>query len=140
MKLIPWLWLLILLSLTTGTRAEPISVITNPRDEHSSLQRQGLRAIFSMRLRSWPDGTEIRVFVLPDDAPSHSDFAKTLLGVFPHQLRRGWDRRVFSGTGQAPQEVPSLEAMKQRVAETPGSIGYVPQRELDETVRITEIE
>jgi hypothetical protein len=100
-------------------------VYVNPEVSRAPDDRQTLRAIFSMRLRLWPDGSPITVFVLPPTDPVHVRFCKEVLGVFPHQLQRAWDRLVYSGTGQAPVEVDSLEEMEQRVRETPGAIGYL---------------
>lgn len=89
------------------------------------LTKSGLRAVFGMRLRTWPDGSPIRVFVLPDRHPLHTQFCKRLLGVFPHQMRSAWDRLVYSGTGQAPVEVNSEEEMATKIASTTGAIGYL---------------
>lgn len=83
-----------------------------------------IREIFFMRLSTWPDGSPIHVFVLPDNHPLHVRFAKEILGVFPFQLRSAWDRMVFSGTGVSPTTVETLEEMKSRVQTIPGSIGY----------------
>lgn len=100
-------------------------VYVNPGVSQVPDDRRTLRAIFSMRLRQWPDGEPVTVFVLPTTHPVHVDFCKEVLGVFPHQLQRAWDRLVYSGTGQAPVEVNSLDEMQQRVRETPGAIGYL---------------
>jgi len=78
-----------------------------------------------MRLTSWPDGTPIRVFVLPDKHPLHVRFSKEILGVYPFQLRAAWDRLVFSGTGLTPHVVETVDEMLERVQVTPGGIGYV---------------
>lgn len=134
-----YLLLFLLLAPVSLPAAEPL-VITHPADQHLNLTRQGVRAIFSMRLRSWADGSNIQVFVLSDQAALHKDFAKSILGVFPHQLRRGWDRLVYSGTGQAPIEVTSLAQMKQKIAATPGAIGYLSSELVDDTVQPLEIE
>lgn len=96
------------------------------------LSESGLRAIFGMRLRTWPDGSPIRVYVLPDRHPLHTQFCKRLLGVFPHQMRSAWDRLVYSGTGQAPLEVSSEEEMRAKIASTPGAIGYLKTVSIDE--------
>jgi ABC-type phosphate transport system substrate-binding protein len=108
-------------------RAEPAApaVILHPGVEVKALSRSELQAIFAMRRRNWPNGTPIQVFVLPDDHPLHQAFCKQILNVYPHQLRRIWDRGVFSGTGQAPIEVKSVEEMQDRVAAVEGAIGYV---------------
>ncbi len=92
-----------------------------------------------MRLQTWPDGTAIKVFVMPDDAPFHAVFSKEKLNVFPYQLRTAWDRLVFSGTGQAPETVTSQEEMLAKVASTPGAIGYLTKSRMDGRVNVLQI-
>jgi hypothetical protein len=92
------------------------------------LTTEKVREIFFMRLSTWPDGTPIHVFVLPDNHPLHIRFAKEVLGVYPFQLRSAWDRLVFSGTGVAPTTVESEEEMRARIESTPGSIGYTDKK------------
>ncbi|MBL8484188.1 MAG: hypothetical protein JNJ60_18470 [Rhodocyclaceae bacterium] len=104
-----------------------------------ALSRNALRTMFSMRLNKWPDGSNMTVYVLPDNDPTHVMFCKEVLDVFPHQLRQVWDRLVFSGTGQAPREVASEEEMLARMATTPGAIGYIRRKKLDERVRGLEL-
>lgn len=89
------------------------------------LSKETIREIFFMRLNAWPDGSPIRVFVLPDNDPMHIQFSKEVLGVFPFQLRSAWDRLVYSGTGVAPTTVETQEEMKNRIQSTPGGIGYI---------------
>jgi hypothetical protein len=115
------------------------SVVVNPEVPVADLSPNGLRGIFGMRLLAWPDGTPVRVFVLSDDAPEHVEFAKRRLSIFPHQLRRAWDRLVYSGIGQAPIRVETVEDMRSHVASTPGAIGYLPTGMLDDTVRVVEV-
>jgi DNA polymerase III psi subunit len=92
------------------------------------LTTEMVREIFFMRLSSWPDGSPIHVFVLPDNHPLHVRFAKEILGVYPFQLRSAWDRLVFSGTGVSPTTVESEEEMRARIESTPGSIGYTDKK------------
>lgn len=111
----------------------------NPDVQKDDLSKNALRAIFGMRLRTWPDGTPIRVFVLGEHSQIHAKFAKRNLGIFPHQLRRAWDRLVFSGTGQAPFEVSSATEMRASIASTSGAIGYLPKETVNESVRVVEV-
>lgn len=115
-----------------------VEIITHP-NTNINLSRNLLRSVFSMRLRTWQNGTPIQVFVLPDDAPLHSTFAKKKLNVFPYQLRSAWDRLVYSGTGQAPLVVHSEEEMRTKVATTPGSIGYLSEDKVDSSVQVVHI-
>jgi len=107
-------------------------VVVNPSVHRTEISKNVLRAIFGMRLRKWPNGQAITVFVLPDQDRLHGRFSKTILNIFPYQLRRAWDRQVFSGTGQSPQEVASKQEMEEMIAKTPGGIGYLATEDLDE--------
>ncbi len=120
--------------LVSGLLSSAERIIVNPSVTQEISSRE-LRSIFSMRRRTWKDGSAIRVFVLPDDHLTHKAFCKNKLGIFPHRLRKTWDRLVFTGTGQAPFEVASLKEMRSRVLETPGAIGYLPglEKEISNT-------
>lgn len=109
-------------------RLPAAEVIVSPALETVELDRSLLRAVFTMRLRQWPDGSPVRVFVLPDDDPLSDMFYRERLGMYSYVLRRAWDRMVFTGTGFAPTIVQSEEEMLARVRSTPGAIGYVRKR------------
>jgi ABC-type phosphate transport system substrate-binding protein len=125
---------LIFLLIALPSRAQ--NAIVNPSLDLSTLSVSEARAIFTMGQRLWPNGSRVSVFVLPDDNPEHKAFCKKTLGMFAHQLRQIWDRRVFSGTGQAPNTVYSAEEMIERVARTPGGIGYVQPYHLNKLDKI----
>jgi ABC-type phosphate transport system substrate-binding protein len=114
-------------------------VVIHPQVNDKNLSLNTLRAIFGMRMQTWSDGTRIRVFVLADDAPLHQQFSKGTLNVFPYQLRSAWDRLVFSGIGQAPVKVSSIEEMLVKVASTPGSIGYLWRANVDGSVDVLQV-
>lgn len=106
-----------------------VEVIVNPSLTSVTLNRSLLRAVFTMRMRQWPDGSPIRVFVLPDDDPLSDAFYREQLGMYSYVLRNAWDRMVFTGTGFAPTVVRSEKEMNELVRTTPGAIGYVRKRD-----------
>ena len=120
--------------------AQSIDLISNLDVSQKTLSRNTLRLIFSMRMTQWPDGEPIHVFVMGDKSELHKRFSKQLLGLFPHQLRRAWNRQIYSGMGQAPISVDSENEMREQVANTPGAIGYLPEGKLNEHVRTISIE
>jgi ABC-type phosphate transport system substrate-binding protein len=105
--------------------ADGVRVITSPDRSDVNLDRRFIRAVFTMRTRTWPDGKPVKVFVLPDESDAHRRFCNELLGMYPYSLRNGWDRAVFTGTGLSPRTVETLEEMEKTVRQTPGAIGYV---------------
>jgi len=99
------------------------------------LTRREIRAIFTMRLTHWPDGQPITVFVVNDDNAIHIQFCKNILNIFPHQLRAAWNKLEFSGTGQGPIELSTLQEMHQALTLTPGSIGYLNENANDASLQ-----
>ena len=123
------------------TRDRVVPVV-NADTAQFSISKNGLSAIFKMRLLKWQDGTgkPITVYVLPDDTPLHKRFSKEILNVFPHQMRRAWNKLVFSGSGQAPIEVKNVAKMIEKVASTPGAIGYLNAGDIPDDIRILDIQ
>ncbi len=117
-----------------------VEVIAHPSVAAGRLSLTQAKALFSMRQTRWPDGTRAWVFVLPDAHPTHSAFSKEILNLYPYQLRQTWDRQVYSGTGQAPIEVATEKEMLDRVANTPGAIGYVRKVKPYDPVRVISVE
>jgi hypothetical protein len=135
-SMLQWLrYLAAALLLMASSAASPqnstfaVDVIVSPSLAEITLDRSLLRAVFTMRVREWPDGTPIRVFVLPDDNPLSDQFYRERLGMYSYVLRRAWDRMVFTGTGFAPTVVRSESEMIELVRSTPGAIGFVRKRE-----------
>lgn len=123
-----------------SAREAPILLVAHPDVNTRQLKRDTTRAIFAMRQRTWPDGQAVRVFVLDNHHPVHARFAKEQLVVYPHQLQLAWDRMVFSGTGQAPDRVRDQAEMRERIATTPGALGYLEREYLDDRVQVISME
>ncbi len=141
-----WLGRVCLLLALVGTGRtmadEPpeVELIASLTVEQGVLSRNAVRLIFGMRLRTWRDGSPIRVFTLADDDPLHAAFCKELVGLYPHQLRLAWDRLIFSGTGQTPVQLASEAEMLERVASTPGAIGYLQRSRITDRVKRLRVE
>ena len=127
-------------SFSAKDNPDNVYVIVNSANPQRKISQTGLNAIFNMRLRHWNDESPITVYVLPDENPLHKTFCKQKLHAFLHQLRKGWNRLVFSGTGQAPLTIETKEDMVKRISETPGAIGYLSGRDLTANVKILDIE
>ena len=120
--------------------ANSVDLVINRDIDYETVSRNTLRSIFSMRTTQWPNGAPIRVFVMGDKTSQHADFSKQVLGVFPHQLRRAWNRQIYSGMGQAPIKVKTEAEMLQQIENTPGAIGYLSEDLINERVRKLPVE
>jgi len=100
-------------------------VIVNSENSNAAITLNQARAIFSLRARTWPDGSRITVLVLKDRNPTHISFLQSTLKILPHQLRRHWDRYIYSGIGQGPVVVDNQQEMVEMVNKIPGAIGYI---------------
>ena len=103
----------------------PIVLVVNNSVKIEQISIDSLRAIYSLRQLSWPDGAEVTTFVLDIDGDIHRQFCRDLLKVYPHQLKKGWDRMEYTGRARGPQVVQSEEMLLDLVKQIPGAIGYV---------------
>lgn len=102
-------------------------IIANPNISSKTLNIQLARAIFAGKVRNWPDGQPVRLFMFKHSDPKHIKFCKERIDVFPRQLKRAWDRITYTGMSEGPTFVNSEEEMINLVTRTPGAIGYVIQ-------------
>ncbi|WP_232318708.1 hypothetical protein [Halomonas sp. GT] len=139
-------WLILAFLFAGHTHAQSVDqdaailLVAHPTVATQWLNRDTTRAMFAMRQRTWPDGDAVQVFVLPNRDPVHARFTKEQLAVYPHQLQLAWDRMVFSGMGQAPNRVADQLEMREKVANTPGALGYLEREYLDENVQVISME
>ena len=119
--------------------AAATEIVVNKSVPNSNYSESDIRAIFTMHKRFWPNNRQIKVYILPDNNPLHKDFVKHNLGMFPHQIRRIWDRLTYSGTGNVPIELDSEPEMVNKIANTPDSIGYLSSKPENENIRSFEV-
>lgn len=115
--------------------AQSTEIVVNQTVPVADYSAADIRAIFTMQKRFWPNKRQIKVYTLSDNNPIHKDFVKNDLNMFPHQIRRIWDRRTYSGTGAAPVELDSEQEMIEKIANTPDSIGYLSSKHDNEKIR-----
>lgn len=126
------LWMLSLLFVLGGVATKvqaqetaAFSLIAHQSQDLQGLSALDVRRIFSGQKQQWPDGRKIKVFIMPTTSTLHRDFCRQQLKVFPYQLERLWNQLVFSGQGEAPEIVPDVATMREKVSATKGAIGYV---------------
>ncbi len=133
--------LIILLTVFTGrlAAAESVQIFAHNSVAISSLTQSEVRQIFTGMKQHWPDGKRIRVFVLADNSELHKSFCREQLQMFPYQLNRIWDQMTYSGQGNAPTRVESLQELIDIIGKTDGAIGYIREGNY-ETTKLIEVQ
>lgn len=124
---------------SADTQLPALRVVVNPSVESEDISVEQIRSIFSMRQTAWSNDQAITVYVLSNQHQTHQFFSTTVLGMFPYQLDRIWNKLVYSGLGEAPIKVQSEQEMLQKVSQKPGAIGYVLQRANDNNVNVIRV-
>ena len=86
-----------------------------------------MRGFFTLKRTVWPNGHAVQIITLNTDSIKHRRFVEDELKLFNYQIKRIWDRQIFSGSALTPIEVNDFEELIKKITSTPGSIGYIAQ-------------
>jgi hypothetical protein len=91
--------------------------------------------IFLSEATRFPDGGEVVALDLPIGSPLRDDFYLKVANRTPALMKAYWTKKIFTGRGQPPRELPNSQAVRKQVADNPGLIGYIERGALDASVR-----
>lgn len=111
-----------------------VAVIVN-RERRVELSVEDLAQIYLRRKRFWDDGAPIVPLNLPSATPLRERFSQLVLGQSERRLADYWNRQYFRGI-LPPATLASTEGVRRYVAADPNAIGYVPEAEVDASVRV----
>lgn len=115
-------------------------VIVNANVQESEIEAKQLSKIFLKKVKRWDDDTTAVVFDLTAESEIRNVFSRAVHRKSISAIKSYWQRMIFSGRDVAPDELDSEQAMVERVASTPGAVGYVSQAvDLPDGVKILEI-
>lgn len=112
-----------------------IAVIANPSVEEYTIDRSLFVKIYTLNSTKWSNESSIVAFDLKADNLVR---AKMLdyISKEPLELRRIWLRAVASGSAKAPEVVATEEEVVEKVAATPGAVGYVSASKVGKGVKV----
>jgi ABC-type phosphate transport system substrate-binding protein len=114
--------------------AAELVVIVSARNPVAALRADQVAAIFLGQSARFPDGTEAVPYDLRLGAPLRDEFYARVTSKTPALLKAHWSKMVFTGRGQPPAELPDSAAVRRKVADDPGAIGYIERGALDGSV------
>jgi ABC-type phosphate transport system substrate-binding protein len=115
--------------------AAELVVIVSARSPVSALRPDQVAAIFLGQSARFPDGAEAVPLDQRIGTPLRDEFYLRVTSKTPPLLKAWWSKMVFTGRGQPPAEVADSAAVRRRVADNPGMVGYIDRSALDASVR-----
>jgi len=126
----------LLLALLAGpAAAAELVVVVSARSPITALRAEQVADIFLSEATRFPDGGEVVALDLPIGSPLRDDFYLKVANRTPALMKAYWTKRIFTGRGQPPRELPSSQAVRKLVADNPTLIGYIDRSALDASVR-----
>ncbi len=111
-----------------------VAVIVN-RERRADLSIDDVAQIYLRRKRFWEDGAPVVPLNLPSANPLRERFSQLVLRETETRLADYWNRLYFRGI-LPPATLVSTESVRRYVASDPNAIGYVPESEVDGSVRV----
>jgi ABC-type phosphate transport system substrate-binding protein len=111
-------------------------VIVNKNNQLESLSAAKIKVIYLRKISRWPWGAEIMPVDLSAKTALRTTFVESVLNISPHELDVYWIDQRVSRSLSPPTQVPSVKAAKALVAANPGAVAYIPQSEVDDSVRV----
>jgi len=98
-----------------------------------------IKKIYLGKVSRWNDNQRVRFYTFDSDDTTET-FTKKYLSKSKRQFNKYWKRQVFTGKGNIPKSIKSVEEAIKIVSKTKGAIVYLPEQKIDnETIRIVSI-
>jgi ABC-type phosphate transport system substrate-binding protein len=107
-----------------ATGAEPVAVVVHPSVPQQALDAPTLLDIYTGQVKTWGDGAPIVLVDLKNKTEVKRAFY-SFLGMTASRMKSIWMKNLLAGEGSPPESIDDEEALLQRVATTPGAMGYV---------------
>jgi ABC-type phosphate transport system substrate-binding protein len=112
-----------------------VAIIANKSVSANTLNKSKLYDIYSLNIKNWDNGEKIVLFELKNDNGTKGKFY-SFIGKSNSDMKVVWMRAQLTGAGFAPTALTSEEDMLNKVANTPGAIGYVSSKIVTEDVKV----
>jgi len=126
----------LLLALAAGCAgAADLVVVVSARSPVTTLRVEQVADIFLSEVARFPEGGEAAALDLPIGSPLRDEFYRKVANRTPSLMKAYWTKKIFTGRGQPPRELPTSAAVRKLVADNPSLIGYIERSALDASVR-----
>jgi len=129
-------FLCLVLLLISGNASAELAVIANPNSGIDKLSKDEVINIYMGRTRKLPNGLTGMPIDLSNTHHEKMQFYSLLVGKELAEINSYWARLRFSGLGQPPLQVNSMEDAINLVSENKGAIAYIDSKKIDKRVKL----
>jgi ABC-type phosphate transport system substrate-binding protein len=129
-------FLCLALPLISGNASAELAVVANPNSGIEKLSKDEIINIYMGRTRKLPNGLTGMPIDLSNTHHEKMQFYSLLVGKELAEINSYWARLRFSGLGQPPLQVNSMEDAINLVSENKGAIAYIDSKKIDKRVKL----
>lgn len=121
--------------------ADDILFIVN-KSVQAQINKNTIKKIYLGRKSRWNNHENIKFYTF-DSSELIEKFTKTFLGKSKHQFENYWKRQLFTGKGRLPRAIKTLDESFKIIAQTKGSIMFIPAQNQEihhDNIRIISIQ
>jgi phosphate transport system substrate-binding protein len=120
---------------------DPLAIVVHRSNSVDNLTRREVRRIFMLETQTWPSGRRITVVHRNKGQPDRAEGIRLICGLSENQYDQHVLLQTFRGAiDRGPREILSAAALVRFVFNVPGAIGYVPESEADDSVKVVRID
>lgn len=110
---------------TTASAEAEVVVVVSSASPVVSLKKSDVANIFLGKTRRFPNGERAVPINQLEGSAERNEFYDMYTGKSAPQLKAHWSKMIFTGRGQPPKEVGSLEELKAALAKNNEIVTYV---------------
>ena len=118
---------------------ECIVVVVNRENPVERLELAALRRMYLRQEEKWPNGWSVTAYERPSESGIRRRFSRLVLRKMPEELNEYWMNLRMTRGLKPPPVCQSARLVKEHLARVKGGVGYIFERELDETVKRIEV-
>lgn len=134
MKIYKYYMLAILIFTSINAYAQVV-VIANKSIPEGSISAGKLNDIYLLKAKTWSNGKAIVPMVIKSDNATTQKFFGSL-GKSLLEMNKVWMKLQLTGEGQSPEGFASEDELIEKVASTPGAIGFVSIDKVNDKVKV----
>lgn len=120
---------------------EPLVIIVHKSNPVENLSLAALRKLCLGERAHWEEGRRATVILREPGQAERAAVLRQVYGMDGREFRRHFLQRTYTGeVPNAPRQMPSGTGVRRLVATVPGAIGFVRAGEVDDSVKVVQLE